>query len=134
MTIHLHLPPELEQQLHRKATEQGVSVEEVIMDMIQEQIKQRNIDPDDLSEQELLARINLGWTEQRWKHYLALVDQRQEEKISAANLEELIRLTAELERLHAQRMPYLVALAKKREVSVVELIEDLSLNPAIPYA
>ncbi len=79
------------------------------------------------SEARLLKQINQGFSEAWWKHYHELVEKRQDSRLSAAELHELIQLTDQVEKREAKRLSALAKLAKLRQQTLRSLMTDLGL-------
>jgi len=83
------------------------------------------------NESELLKKINIGVPDVIQKRYNFLVKKRKDEAINAEEYQELLELTAYMENLGVKRLEYLLELAKLRNLSVDEIVEQLQLNPRI---
>ena len=59
-----------------------------------------------------------------------LIAKRQSYSIKEDELQELIRLTDEVERLNVERLKHLLELAHLRGVTLDEVIEQLGMRPA----
>lgn len=77
----------------------------------------------------LLQKINQGIPETLWRPYKKLVSRRDHGSLTPEEHEELIRLSDQIEELHAKRMEYLVELAQLRQVSLTDLMDALSIYP-----
>ncbi|HRQ37091.1 MAG TPA: STAS/SEC14 domain-containing protein [Chloroflexota bacterium] len=84
-----------------------------------------------LSEKEatLLRKINQGIPLALWQPYKIVAAKRDAESLTPAEHAELIRLSDEIERLHAERVKYLVELAQLRNVPLSDLMDDLGIHP-----
>lgn len=81
-------------------------------------------------EVEIIKEINeCVLSPEKQKRYDKLVKKRQDEKISKAELKELITLTDETEELNVKRLENLVRLALSSKRSVDEIIEELEIYP-----
>ena len=80
-------------------------------------------------ESKLLQKINRGIPETLWQPYKKLVARRDNGTLTPEEHEELIRLSDQIEELHAKRMEYLVELAQLRQVSLPDLMDALSIYP-----
>ena len=80
-------------------------------------------------ETELLQKINQSIPITLWQPYKKLVAQRKEGALTQSEHEELLRLSDQIERLHAERIGYLVELAQLRNVSLTELMDELGIQP-----
>lgn len=80
-------------------------------------------------EGELLQKINQGIPETVWQPYAELVAQRDAGELTTETHHELIRLSDQIEELHAERMGYLVELAQLRQISLENLMDALGIQP-----
>jgi len=85
------------------------------------------------AEAELLLKINQGLPPEVQKRYDALVAKRRAESLTSNEYNELMRLTDQIENLEARRVEYLAELARLRQTSLTELMEDLGIRP-LAYA
>ena len=82
-----------------------------------------------LSESELLLKINQGLDDQLQNTFNQLIAKRQAMTISDAELEELIQLTDRIEQLDAERIESLAKLARLRQRSLTQVMQDLNIQP-----
>jgi hypothetical protein len=75
-------------------------------------------------EAELLQKINQAIPAALWPSYKKLVAKRDENSLTEAEHEALLRLSDQIERLHAERIGYLVELAQLRNVSLTDLMGE----------
>jgi len=80
-------------------------------------------------EAELLLKINRGLPPAVQKRYDELVAKRRAESLTSDEYDELLRLTDQIENLEARRVEYLAELARLRQTSLTELMEDLGIRP-----
>ena len=80
------------------------------------------------SEAELLQKINLGWSEERWQRYRALIVKRRAETLTVDEQPELIALSDQIEQANARRMAHLIELAKLRHTSLEALMSELGIQ------
>jgi len=80
-------------------------------------------------EARLLLKINQGLPSEVQKRYDELIAKRRTESLTPDEYDELLRLTGQIENLEARRMEYLAELARLRQTSLTELIEDLDIRP-----
>lgn len=78
------------------------------------------------TEAELLLKIDRGIPSDVKAHYEELIAKRQEETLTQEEYSELLLLTEQIEKLQAQRMEYVVELARIRNISLTELMKNLS--------
>jgi hypothetical protein len=79
------------------------------------------------AESELLARINQGFPEGLRERYAELIDRRRDESLTPEEHRELLRLTAEAERIEGDRLAALAELARLRGVPLRALMDDLGI-------
>ena len=83
------------------------------------------------SEAELLAKINQGPPPEVRDRYSTLIARRDDETLTPEEHAELLRLTDQMERLQANRIEYLIALAQLRKQSLEEVMDDLGLRVSV---
>ena len=132
MALTIELPSNIEQQLLQKAKQKGISLENYLLQLIshatdlpKKQVKRKSIS--ELSESELLQKINLDITEEEWTTYRHLTDLRKAENITDSEYAQLIQLGEKIENANVVRLKYLVALSKIRNVSLDKVMADLGL-------
>ena len=132
MALTIELPSNIEQQLLQGATQKGVSLENYLLQLIsnatnapKKTIKKKAIS--ELSENELLRKINLDITETEWTTYHRLTSLRKADKITESEYAQLIELGEKIENANVVRLKYLVVLSQKRKVSLNKLMADLGL-------
>jgi hypothetical protein len=81
----------------------------------------------DAAQSELLARINRNLPEGLRARYDELIARRRDESLAPGEHEELLRLTAEAERLEVERLAALAELARIRGVPLRTLMDDLEI-------
>lgn len=84
-----------------------------------------------LSSQEssLLLQINQGIPADLHQRYHALAEKRDTETLTDSEYEELLSLSDRIEQLNAQRIEALVNLATLRQISLLQLMDDLGIQP-----
>ncbi len=80
-------------------------------------------------EAELLMKINQGLPTNLQERLSHLIAKRRAETITAKELQELKKLTDQVELLDAQRLELLIELAHLRNVPLRKLIKQLGLTP-----
>lgn len=83
-------------------------------------------------EAELLLKINKGLSSAVQQRLDELISKRQAQALTAAEHRELIQLTEQSEKIDADRLQHLLALAALRKVSLDEVMQQLGLQP-IPH-
>ncbi len=80
------------------------------------------------AEAELLQKINRGLPARFQKKYRELLAKRQAEDLGAEEYSELLNLTNQVEKLEAQRVGYLVELARLRQTNIADLMDSLGIQ------
>jgi acetolactate synthase small subunit len=83
-------------------------------------------------EAELLLKINEGLLSTTQQRLDELIAKRQAQSLTAAEHQELIELTEQSEKIDANRLQHLLALAALRKVSLDEVVQQLGLQ-SIPH-
>lgn len=81
------------------------------------------------NEATLLSQIHQGLPPDVQQHYDALIAKRRAETLTADEYSELLRLTAQVEALEAQRLGCLAELARLRHISLPALVAALGIQP-----
>jgi hypothetical protein len=79
------------------------------------------------TESELFSRINQGIPEGLRERYAELIDRRRAESLAPQEHQELLRLTAAVERIEGGRLSALAELARLRDVPLRTLMDDLGI-------
>ena len=129
MTLVVDLPPEIEARVHEVAQAEGLDVSALMREAVEARVRQ--YDPArPLTESDLLLRINrLVFSEAFWSRYRQLVAKLNAGTLTPEEQEDLFAHTDQTEDRDAERLPYLVALAELRGVTVQEVITQLGLRP-----
>ena len=122
-TINLTLSEELDQKLRIEATKQGIEPDRYILNTLT-----TNLKPAAPTEASLFNQINTGLSQEAWQQYHALIQKRQAETLTEAELTQLIELTNRLEALNVQRIQALIHLATLRDQTLDEVMEALGIN------
>jgi hypothetical protein len=94
----------------------------------------RRLDGPGAQESALLEKINRGLSAEQLQRFLHLQERREAETLTEAEHEELMTLIAAIEQLDAERVQYLGELAQLRKIPLRQLMDELGLFPANPYA
>lgn len=131
MSLTINLPTTIENQFKQEASQKGVSLENYLLRLLQQaaSVSKKQIHSKELSENELLKKIDLGISEVEWTNYKRLVSLRRAECLTEQEHENLIALGDKIEQANAQRLQYLLKLAELRGVSLEKVIIDLGLKP-----
>jgi hypothetical protein len=125
-SITLQLSSELEQQLLSAAIEQGIEPDLYILNTLQERLLSNRSVP--MTEAELIQQINIGLSPSDWEKYHALIVKRQAETLTQDEYQQLVSMSDRLEKLNVQRIQSLIQLAKLRQQTLRELMENLGIN------
>ncbi len=80
-------------------------------------------------ESALMLKINEGLPEETRARYYILIDKRDEETLTPAEYEELLRLTDEAEEWNVRWVEALTELAQLRQISLSDLMDNLGIRP-----
>jgi hypothetical protein len=82
------------------------------------------------AEAELLLKINQGPPEDVWQRYGELVARRKGESLTSEEHQELLHLSDEIDTRHTRRVECLAELARLRNTSLRQLMDELGIRPA----
>jgi hypothetical protein len=80
-------------------------------------------------EAELLLKINQGIPADLIANYQVLLKKREAETLTDAEYDRLIQLSNEIEQIGVQRLEALAQLAQLRQVSILDLMATLGIQP-----
>jgi len=80
------------------------------------------------AEAELLLKINQGIPADIRESYDALKNKRRSETLTPQERRDLLRLTAQVEKIQAQRAEHLAQLARIRQTTLIALMQDLEIR------
>lgn len=129
MHFTIDLPPDVHTRLSAEAAKIGIDPALYIRNTLTEHL-QDSSDDSELSEAQLLEKINLGLPAKRWQRFHDLVALREAETLTAQELEELKQLSEQIEQYNAQRLQLLTQLAKLRGVTLPQIMQQLGIQPA----
>lgn len=131
MNLTIELPKSIEQQFRQEAISKGLSLDNYLVEVLKQvaDLSQKGKAQKQLSEADLLKKINLGITEAAWVSYKHLIGLRREERLTEQEHQELINLGDKIEQANAQRLEYLFALSQLRGVSLQKVMTDLGIKP-----
>ncbi|MBL7794081.1 MAG: hypothetical protein JNK77_17260 [Saprospiraceae bacterium] len=128
MSITIHIKEDLEKWLRQRAEAEGYHLDDYIVKMLEAQAQHKAGLEYKERELELLQKINLGLPADIWVRYAELKEKRQFETLLPDEWTELIDITDRIEVANAQRMPYLIELARLRQISLDQLIQQLDIQ------
>ena len=131
MALTIDLPTTIEQQFRQEADSEGLSLDSYLVQLLKQmaQLSQKRAQPKQLSETDLLQKINLGISETEWTRYKYLISLRRAERLTEQEHQALIVLGDKIEQANAQRLKYLFALSQLRGISLEKLMTDLGIKP-----
>ena len=136
MVLTIEITPELESQVREQAKQQGLGADEYVVNILQEHLRHtQQHDARRLSETEsrLLQQINEGLPPEMWRRYNELTAKRRAETLTPDEHAALIALSDQIEELNAHRLESLAELARLRQISLSELMQQLGIK-APPHA
>ncbi len=131
MSISIQLPPELEVKLRESAEKAGLDINKYVLEILEGQLQPQASNVGSLEERtmSLLEKINLGIPVSTWKRYNYLKDLRDKKQLKPEDHTELIEISNQIEEANAERMKYLVELAKIKDISLKDLMNSLGIKP-----
>jgi hypothetical protein len=131
MALTINLPQSIEQKLLQDVALKGMSLDSYFLRLLKQMavISQPQETPKQLSETDLLKKVNLDISDAEWVTYRHLISLRRAEQLTEQEHESLIQLGDKIEDAHAKRMEYLWALAQLRRVSLDKIMQDLDIKP-----
>ena len=131
MALTINLPQTIEQQLRQEAASKGMSLDRYFLYLLKQaaSVAPSKESPKQLSETELLKKVNLDISEAEWANYRHLIGLRRAERLTEQEHEALIALGDKIENAHAKRMEYLWTLAQLRGVTLDKIMADLGIKP-----
>jgi len=127
----IEITPELESQVRAQAAQQGLGADEYVVTILQEHLRHtQKLDARCLSETEsrLLQQINEGPSPDLWQRYNKLIAKRQAETLTPDEQAVLIALSDQIEEFNAHRLESLAELARLRQTSVLDLMQQLGIK------
>ena len=129
MSLTIDLPITVELTLRKNAEKQGVTLERYISSLLTEFDGEKSIEsPENLTENELLQRIHLNVNPTDLEEYYRLAEIFKTGNITLEDHEKLINLNDLIEIAHANRMKYLLELAKLRKKSLEDMVYELGIK------
>lgn len=129
MSLTIELPISVERALRKQAEKQGVALESYISDLLSS-IPTDNFteQPKKHSEVELLEKIQLNVAPEDLEEYYRLNALFKSGQITDAEHDKLLTLNDLIEIAHAERIKYVIELAKLRNQSLEDIVLELGLK------
>ncbi len=131
MALTLDIATDLEHQIHREARRKGLDTKGFVLSLVKDYLASETASTADRSESELLEEINRGFPREHWKRYGELDVKRQSESLTAEEHAELLALIQVREEANVHRIECLVELAKRRQVPLRALMDQMGIQPTI---
>jgi hypothetical protein len=131
MALTINLPQSIETELLQDVALKGMSLDSYFLRLLKQAatFSQSTGAAKQMSDTELLKKINLDISDTEWTNYRRLIGLRRGEQLTEQEHEVLIQLGNKIENAHAKRMEYLWALAQLRGVSLDKIMHDLGIKP-----
>jgi hypothetical protein len=133
MSLTLNLDKSTENKLFIQAKNQGLNINDYVLQIIQQKIADTttvtHLPVLSAIETELYMQINQGFAEISWDRLRELIAKRENYSLSDEELEELISMTQETERLNSNRLRALLSLSELRNTTIEKLMEELEIHP-----
>ncbi len=131
MALTINLPQTIEHELRQDAALKGMSLDRYFLRLLKQAAvkSQPKGVAHQLSDTDLLKKVNLDISESEWENYRHLISLRRAECLTEQQHDLLIQLSDKIDIAHAKRMEYLWALAQLRGVSLEKIIQDLGIKP-----
>ena len=132
--VTLEISPDLESQIRREAAREGLDTQSYILSTVREHLAavRRSVLPSlPADEAALLQEINRGLPDETWQRYGQLKKKRDAGTLTPEEQAELIAFSDEIEEMNVQRMGSVIQLARRRQMSVEALMEDLGIKSPV---
>jgi hypothetical protein len=131
MALTINLPKSIEQELLQDAALKGMSIDSYFLRLLRQAaaLSQPKGTSKQMSETDLLKKINLDISDAEWANYRHLIGLRRAEKLTEQQHAALIQLGDKIEDANAKRLTHLWALAQLRGVSLEKIMQDLGIKP-----
>ncbi len=131
MALTIELPTHIEAHVRQSAALNGISIDNYVANLLRKatRVRAKRTNKTQLSETELLKKVNLAISISEWENYRRLVQLRKAECLTPQDHQELIALSDKIEVANAERMKYVLELSKLRAVALPVLMRDLKIVP-----
>jgi hypothetical protein len=126
-SITVDLPVEIVQQLELQAKQQGLDPQQLASDLIVEILGKQSTEKE-VSEVDLLQRVNLGFGDEWWTLYQSLIELRQSGMLTEDEHLQLIEMSDALELANVDRVKALIAIAQLRGCDVKDVMKSLGIS------
>lgn len=132
MTLTIDLKPEMETALREEAAKAGLDAGHFIQRTLEERLKRAVNGHPDLSplsseESKLLRQVNQWLPSETWDEYQELREKFRAETLTEVEHQRLIEIYNQIEVINAQRIGFIAELARLRQVSLKEMMNQLGI-------
>jgi len=132
MTLTIDLKPEIEAVLREEAARAGLDAGHFVQRTLEERLKRPtnghpNIPPLSSGESKLLRQVNEWLPSETWNEYQELRKKFHAETLTEAEHQRLTEIYDQIEIINAQRIGFLGELARLRQVSLKEMMNQLGI-------
>ncbi len=131
MTLTLDIAAELEHQIHREAQRKGLDAKGFVLGLLRDYLASKAPSSAERSESELLEEINQGFPAEHWERYRELAAKRRAEALTVEEHAEMLDMIQVREEANVHRVECLAELAKRRQVSLRVLMDQMGIEPAV---
>ena len=134
MTLTIELKPEMESALQAEAAKFGLATNDFVQATLEERLKrsvngQTAVAPLSAKESLLLRKVNEWLPSETWQEYQELREKFREETVTEAEHQRLIEFSTRIETINARRIGFIAELARVRQVSLDEMMNQLGIIP-----
>jgi hypothetical protein len=131
MTLTVELPASVEQRVRQRAAAVGYAPEAIIAELVQDHFSAAATVPDALTEEETrwlkqATEVPRPGVRERWRELDRL---RRTDSLNPSQQAEMVKLYDEIETNHARRIEAAVELARRWQVSLDSMMDQLGLSP-----
>ena len=132
MTLTVELPASVEQRVRQRAAQVGHAPEAIVADLVRDHFSAEVTVPDALTKEETewlkqAIEVPPPGLRERWRELDRL---RRTDRLDPNHQAEMVKLYDEIEANHARRMEAAVKLARRWQVSLDSMMDQLGLTPA----
>jgi hypothetical protein len=131
MALTLDVTTELEHQIAREARRKGLDPKGFILGLLRDHLASEATPRSHRSESELLEEINQGFPAEHWERYRELAAKRRAETQTGEEHADLLSMIQIREEANVRRVECLAELAKRRNVPMSLLVEQMGIEPAV---
>lgn len=118
-------------QILREARRKGLNAKDFVLGLLRDHLATQTSSNAERSESGLLEEINQGFPAEHWKRYGELVTKRQAETLTAEEHAEMLAMIQIREEANVHRVECLAELARRRQVPLRVLMDQMGIEPTI---